>query len=394
MSRYLPGFLTGSGEEDVGITDGAVTRARAAAAAVVAAQQAGLEVPQPQVRGYGRSRSPSPRPGGQFFNESLGNSNGPTMDNAEAIKAAAIAAAEAAIRAMGSTAPKPRKPELPDFDRKNIDIWIKRVEAAYTRVGIVDAKDKFAHLEAKIKVDFDPQINKYLFGEATSARWDEFVRYLRSTYGRSKREEAATILDGVKRDGRRPTQLRSFIFDRIGNISMDEIVREMILRELPTEVQQSLQERADKMTSREVAEAADNFFDQDGRQILSNASSINTVEEPTSEGAEGSDTDINALKFRPKQQGRFQRGGNQSKPFPPKPQNQWNAQTHFTKPFSQNPAPKATPAFNSSQAPNTSKPLCIKHRKFRDKAYSCEPGCPKWDEFNKNAGNGNAGRRM
>ena len=382
MNRYLPGFLTGPGEEEAGITDGAVTRARAAAAAVVAAQQAGLQVPQPPVRGYGRSRSPSPRPGGQTFNF-------PEMaDHAEAIKAAAIAAAEAAIRAMGAPAGRPRKPELPDFDKKNVDIWIKRVEAAYTRVGITEAKEKFSHLEAKFKVDFDHQINDFLFGEATPARWDEFIRYLRTAYGRTKRQEAATVLDGVKRDGRRPTQLRSYIYDKIGTISIDEIVREMMMRELPIDVQRSLQERSDKMSSKELAEAADAFFDQEGRPIHAPINSVNAVEEGAIRGETEEDTDVNAVNFRQKQRGRFNRNP-QQKPFIPK-------QSGFTKPFANNEAPKQAGSFQTQKT--TGKPLCMKHRKFRDKAYSCEPGCSRWEEFNAagagNAGNATAGRRM
>ena len=49
-----------------------------------------------------------------------------------------------------------RKPELPNFDPKNVEIWIKRVDNAYRRAGITDPKDKFAHIEAKFEVDADP----------------------------------------------------------------------------------------------------------------------------------------------------------------------------------------------------------------------------------------------
>ena len=367
--NYLPSIF---GSED-NADDQRVTRSRAAQ----------LQLPIPGIgRGVPRSRTPSPVPrvGGQFFGDTTS-----TMADSEAIKAAAIAAAEAAVRAMGTTTSKPRKPELPDFDRKNVEIWIKRVEAAYIRVGIVNAKEKFAHLETKFKVDFDPQINEYLFGEATTEKWNEFVSYLHSTYGRTKRQEAATVLDGVKRDGRRPTQLRSFIYDRIGNISIDELVREMVMRELPIDVQRSLQERADKMSSRELADAADAFFDQDGKPIHASAQTVNAVEEEDNGGEE--DTDINALNFRQKPRGRFQQNFPQKSTFPKQP----NGARPFTPAFTQN-----APTTQARKPPG--KPLCIKHRKFKEKAYSCEPGCPKWEEFNaanaRSSGDGMAGRRM
>ena len=46
-----------------------------------------------------------------------------------------------------SASPK-KKPELPPFDSKNVLIWIRRVEAAYQRAGIVEPKDKFSWMES------------------------------------------------------------------------------------------------------------------------------------------------------------------------------------------------------------------------------------------------------
>ena len=65
-----------------------------------------------------------------------------------------------------SSAPK-KKPELPPFDSKNVLIWIRRVEAAYARVGVVEAKDKFAWMESIFQVKLDPQIDAYLYGDNT-----------------------------------------------------------------------------------------------------------------------------------------------------------------------------------------------------------------------------------
>ena len=79
-----------------------------------------------------------------------------------------------------------RKPELPAFDSKNIDVWLKRVDNAYRRSGVTDPKDKFAFIEPKFAVDSDPRINELLFGDGTAEEWEEFESYLRGRYGRTK----------------------------------------------------------------------------------------------------------------------------------------------------------------------------------------------------------------
>ena len=128
-----------------------------------------------------------------------------------------------------------RKPDLPEFDSKNVEIWLKRVANAYRRAGITDPKDKFAFIETKFAVDTDPKINEFIFGEGTATEWSEFEQYLRDRYGRSKAQQTAVILDGVRRDNKLPSEMFAHIKDQIGSISIDDIIKEMVLRELPTE---------------------------------------------------------------------------------------------------------------------------------------------------------------
>ena len=58
----------------------------------------------------------------------------------EAAVAAALANQTSQVQAL-------RRPDLPPFDKENIEIWIKRVQFACTRAGINKPKDKFAFLE-------------------------------------------------------------------------------------------------------------------------------------------------------------------------------------------------------------------------------------------------------
>ena len=141
--------------------------------------------PQSRLRNrFAKTPSPSPTSHTDVFFESTTTS---TMDAAAVkalveatVKAAtenAVAAALEAVRlsqpapALPSTAVQPsdfrlipRKVDLPAMDKSNIEIWIRRVESAFTRAGISTAKDKFAQMESKFGVDSDPIINDYLYG--------------------------------------------------------------------------------------------------------------------------------------------------------------------------------------------------------------------------------------
>ena len=90
-----------------------------------------------------------------------------------------------------------RRPELPALDKKNITVWIRRVNGAYTRANITAPKDKFAFLETKFNIDADPKINEFLEG-TTEQQWTDFLAF----YGRSKEQEVYSILNGTPRDGR------------------------------------------------------------------------------------------------------------------------------------------------------------------------------------------------
>ena len=109
-----------------------------------------------------------------------------------AAEAAAAAAATAAINAMqqqmqamttsvSNANTRRKKPEIPAFDKRHIDIWIRRIESAFERENITAANEKFAHLESKIGVDEDPKISEFLYGAKTEAQWQQFIKSNKST---------------------------------------------------------------------------------------------------------------------------------------------------------------------------------------------------------------------
>ena len=190
---------------------------------------------------------------------------------------------EAAIRATQNSSTRQvqslRKPDLPPFDKRNVEIWVKRVEAAYARVNCTDPSLKFAHLESKFEVNQDPIVDGYLFGTADEASWTAFLTYLRTRYGPTTRDRALTVINGTPREGRTPSQLVAAMKEKAGEVSLDDILKEQLLKQLPRDVMKQIVDRVDKLTCDETAKLADSWFSKDGKPLLSaDATSINNVD--------------------------------------------------------------------------------------------------------------------
>ena len=189
----------------------------------------------------------------------------------EAAVAAALANQSNQVRAL-------RKPDLPPLDKKYIEQWIARVEYAYTRTGVDKAKDKFAFLESKFSGCEDAKMNELLRG-STNADWDSFLSYLRDIYGRTKEDKVAALLGGFPRESRRPQQLAAHIRDRVGDITLDDVFKQTLLKEIPPEVRQHAATAIKDLDFQETADHLEIYFDKQGKVLNSNKSStsINSV---------------------------------------------------------------------------------------------------------------------
>ena len=298
-----------------------------------------------------------------------------------------------------------RKPDIPAFDPKCIELWIKRVDNAYRRAGISDPKDKFAFLETKFPVNADPNVNTFIFGEGTQQSWEEFVSYLTLRYGRSKQQRAATILDGVRRDGRKPSEMFAHVKERIGDLTLDDVLKEMVMRELPPDLQRVLHDKTKDLSGADAVKLADTFFDRDGKPIHKSAPApVSQVVSPNYPGlvdtTDDENEDVNAVSSRPKN-----RPGNKQRQFHSN-QNAWDGtpkrppvssqdkgmqrQPHRQEHNAPNaaPAPQAKRENYGRQTVRTMK-LCKYHSLFGNDARTCEASCdkyPKWLSSNGKAG--------
>ena len=199
------------------------------------------------------------------------------------------------------------------------------MENAFIRALIDTPREKFAFLETKFPVDFNPRVNEYLWGEATQPKWDEFIAYLRTEYGATKQQRASVILDGFKRDSKKPSQYAALLDEKTKDITLDDIKKEMLVREMPTDIQRMLQERIGTLSFKDAAKVADSYFDQDGKPLHNNkTTNVNAIRETATDTAYMPPTDvedINAISRRPQGQRPSNQFGNNQRAhrsWPPK----------------------------------------------------------------------------
>ena len=318
---------------------------------------------------------------------------------------AAIAAATAATQALTAAQTRAKKPELPPFDKKNVELWVKRVESAYQRAGVTTPKDKFAHLEPKFPVDFNVKINDFLFGVASEERWTEFLNYLKDEFGKSRRQQTAVPMSTHTRSGLKPTQFLINLKDKTKKVTLDDIHKEILIKSLPSDIQHALVDKLEDMTADEAATAADKYFDNDGRPLStsSSASSVNAVQPPPEQVEEQSpftapfsdeETDVNHVSKRNfNKNNKF--GSSFNNNFRQKQRQGFSSSSSgsFTSSRPNYSSNQNRSGFTAAIRPNG---LCTFHEKHKDDAQTCLQGCRRFNQHKGKkifAGNDEPGRR-
>ena len=297
-----------------------------------------------------------------------------------------------------------RKPDLPPFDKSSIDKWIRRVESAYIRSGIVSAVEKFAFIESKFPVDEDPAVDEYLFGDATDENWTAFCNYLKKRYGKTTRQKASAVLEPIQMDGRTPSQYYAKLKQSFDNVTFDDVVKEICLRQLPNDIAQTICKSTENATAKDLMSFADSFFNPDGSRLHKKPPTVNAVAAAATATATApapstystpfvdnnnntADVDVNAIRSR----GNFQKGrsfgnnnnnayNNSRSKSRGRPFNNGNGYNKGNNNFARN---------NNSQQQRHDPTLCYYHNKFGDKAERCDIGCAK-----ARSGNGQSPRQQ
>ena len=303
--------------------------------------------------------------------------------------------------------PPKKKPELPPFDSKNVLIWIRRVEAAYARVGVIEPRDRFAWMESIFQVGLDPQIDSYLYGTNTLQDWEDFIEYLKLQYGPTMRQKAQKLMSDIPRHDLKPSQYLLRLKDDVKDVEIDHILKEHVLKSIPPRIREIMGKEVEGLTAEQVAKQADDFFDRNGRPTEKSSTPINNINSSsnvsstssaaaasaapitssfTSAFSDDDEADVNFVRRdgqRNQDRGRSFNRGQRSRSRP-----------------SFNRQPNSSSGGNSSSNPSASSSFaagtCRWHRRFGEKSLKCVTNCPLFKSFNANQkqGNGQGGRRM
>ena len=307
-----------------------------------------------------------------------------------------------------SSAPK-KKPELPPFDSKNVIVWIRRVEAAYNRVGVIEAKDKFAWMESIFQVKLDPQIDAYLYSSSNSAQeWEDFLNYLRLQYGPTIRQKAQKLMSECPRHDLRPSQFLLQLKEDVKDVEVDHVLREHVLKSLPPRIREYMGKEVESMTAEQVATTADKYFDRQGRptekslsttvnHVTSAPTSSSTPPPAASSSSSSSshftqafsdeETEVNFV--RDNRSGGNNRGRNNN--------NQGQRSRSRPRGFRFSNPSSTGGSFNSSSSSSHPQGTCRWHKKFGEKSFKCEANCPQFKAHQaklQQQGNANGGRRQ
>ena len=274
-----------------------------------------------------------------------------------------------------------KRPEMPPWDPKRINVWIRRLTAAYQRAGVVSAKDKFAFLESTFEVAASPKINEFLYGTNTDQDWDNFLAFLRTEYGTTIRQKAELLIKEYPRQGLRPTQYLSQMNDDTQGVEIDHIKREQLLKSLPLRVRELLGKSVETMTAQQVADKADQYFDRQGNLLERHHNSISSIEQKQSTSSftaaySDNDVDDNVNHIR--------QGATSGNGRPARSKSRFNGKQNPQNGGRQRSASSFTKIVDGE---------CGYHRKFGDKSYKCADGCKK-QHLMKKAGNDKGGRRQ
>ena len=199
-------------------------------------------------------------------------------------------------------------------------------------------------------------------------------------------------------DGRTPSQYFAKLKQSYGDISLDDIVKEICVRQLPVDLQQTMCKDTEGLTASEMMKFADKFYNPDGSRIHKKPPSINAVSatktnpNPTTaaftspfnnnDEQDDENNDVNAVRGRSGFQQQRQNGFNNGRS---KSRGRFGNNNNNGGGGFQNRNGGGYNNSNNNKQNNNRQhdpALCFYHNMYGEKARKCDFGCAKGKQGN------------
>ena len=255
--------------------------------------------------------------------------------------------------------------KLPPYWPNDPAIWFAQVEAQFSTRGITNQNTMYAYVVSSLQPAVAEELRDLLLNPPTTQPYDKIKAELITRMSSSDQKRLHQLLISEELGDRKPSQLLRRMQQLLGERTLeDSILKTLFLQRLPTNVQ-SILATSDSLNTEQLANIADRIMEvgntaTPAQQTVAsikpgNPNKQNEIEELRSMVATLT-TQVTELS----DQIRRDRGRSQNRNFNRKGKGSWRSNSR-------------SKSKDGNRVNDTGE--CYYHRKFKEKAYKCRPGC-------------------
>jgi len=170
--------------------------------------------------------------------------------------------------------------KIPPFWRKNVNVWIKQVDAQFSVRNITSEVTKFNHVLGNLDSDVAELVSDLLEKPLSNTPYSDLCRRLLHEFEESHGRKLTRLMEELELGSRKPSQLLREMRSLAGSQVKDDFLRTLFIRQLPLSIRSVLAFSTDSLDN--LAIMADRIIEFTPSQPQFNAEVKNPAEETTS----------------------------------------------------------------------------------------------------------------
>lgn len=152
-----------------------------------------------------------------------------------------------------------RRPRLPAYDPKKLDLWFIRVETEFAALGIEDDDTRYFAVLRAIDGPTTEEITDVLNHPPVQDKYSFLKNTIIERLGVTKKEKLRLVLKGISLGTQKPSQLLRLMKNMAAGILPDDALHELWVEKLPTELRAFLA-MSDDLQLDQLAKLADRIM--------------------------------------------------------------------------------------------------------------------------------------